>query len=99
MATHLDIIKKDSATRTAPKDKLNVLIYTPFKTYFDGFADSVTAKNNKGVFDVLPQHHNFITLLDPGDITVINQNNTQKVKIDRGLMLVNSNVVTVFLDV
>lgn len=101
MANHLDTTVNNNPKqyREAPKDQLNVLVYAPFKTYFNGLADSVTAKNGKGVFDILPLHHSFITLLDPGFITIRNEQGEQKIEIAKGLMHVNLNQVTVFLDV
>jgi len=100
MANHLETSTSDiTKFRQAPKDKLNVLVYAPFKTYFDGLADSVTAKNGKGIFDILPMHHSFITLLDFGYLVINSKAGEQKIEIDKGLMHVNQNLVTVFLDV
>jgi F0F1-type ATP synthase epsilon subunit len=101
MANHLDTSVDINANkvRKTQKNKLNVLVYAPFRTYFDGLADSVTAKNGKGVFDILPLHHSFITLLDPGYVTIRSDQGEQKIEIDKGLMHVNQNRVTVFLDV
>jgi len=100
MATHLDsITDTHERFREAPKNELNVLVYAPFRTYFDGLANSVSAKNGKGEFDILPMHHSFITLLDPGFVTIISKSGEQKIPIDKGMMHVNQNQVTVFLDV
>jgi len=45
MANHLDTaVNSPKQFRAAPRDKLNVLVYAPFRTYFDGLADSVTSK-------------------------------------------------------
>jgi F0F1-type ATP synthase epsilon subunit len=100
MANHLDApIDQTKTIKQASKNQLKVLVYAPFRTYFDGLADSVTSKNAKGVFDVLPLHHSFITLLDPGNVTINSKLGEQKIEIDKGLMHVNENQVTVFLDV
>ncbi|HUY53476.1 MAG TPA: hypothetical protein VMV24_02805 [Candidatus Dormibacteraeota bacterium] len=100
MANHLEnIVNTTKQLREAPEDKLNVLVYAPFKTYFDGLADSISAKNGKGLFDVLPRHHSFITLLDSGYVIIKSQQGEQRIEIGKGLMHVNQNLVTVFLDV
>ncbi len=100
MATHLDQeANAPQKSREVSADQLDVLVYAPFRTYFDGLADSVTAKNGKGVFDILPQHHKFITLLDAGYVTIKSNFGEQKIIIEKGLMHVNNNKVTVFLDV
>ena len=100
MANHLEnIVDSNKELRQAPRDKLNVLVYAPFKTYFDGLADSVSARNSKGMFDVLPMHHSFIALLASGYVTINSRHGVQKIEISKGLMHVNQNLVTVFLDV
>lgn len=82
-----------------PKDKMHVKIYAPFKTYYDGIADSISAVNQTGPFDILPRHHNFMTLLNPGDVIVRSEKGEDKVTINRGIMHVKADRVIVFLDV
>lgn len=79
-------------------ETIYVKVYSPFKTYFDGFAKSVSALNVTGPFDILPRHKNFLTLLTPCEL-VIRAAQEQKMKITRGVLLVRRNEVTVFLDV
>lgn len=75
-------------------------VYSPFKVYFDGIVDSVSAVNDTGPFDILAQHHNFITLLNPCDLTIRTQGKDDViVKITRGIMQVKADNVVVFLDV
>lgn len=80
--------------------KLTVKIFSPSVDYFDGQAEMLSAVNKTGAFDVLPLHHNFITLLNPGTIRVLDDKNKEKVvEITVGLLHVKDNVATVFLDV
>jgi F0F1-type ATP synthase epsilon subunit len=75
-------------------------IYAPFKVYYDGQATSVTATNGVGQFDILAQHHNFISLLEPGDVTVRTDGKADfTMKINRGIMHVKADIVRVFLDI
>jgi F0F1-type ATP synthase epsilon subunit len=79
---------------------MRVKVFAPFKIYFDGHAKSVTAYNRIGPFDVLPQHHNFISLLEPGDVIVrADGQNDFKMHINRGIMHVKADIIRVFLDV
>jgi len=79
---------------------MRVKIYAPFKVYYDGLANSVTASNKVGPFDVLAQHHNFISLLEPGDVVVRSDGKEDfKMPINRGIMHVKADFVRVFLDV
>ena len=79
---------------------MQVKVYAPFRTYFDGQASSLSATNRTGPFDVLPRHKNFMTLLIPGDLTVRAPGKTEfKMKVDRGVLHVKADKVTAFLDV
>lgn len=78
---------------------MHVKVYAPFRVYFDGQAESISAENDTGPFDILPAHHNFITLLSPCEIVVRNKGKEDKVKITRGIMHVKKDEVVVFLDV
>jgi F0F1-type ATP synthase epsilon subunit len=82
-----------------PPGKMHVKVYAPFKTYFDGIANSISAANDTGPFDILPRHHNFMTLLSACDIVVRSDNGEEKVTITRGIMHVKADRVVVFLDV
>ncbi|MGH7157300.1 MAG: F0F1 ATP synthase subunit epsilon [Candidatus Saccharimonadales bacterium] len=88
-----------SVTKTK-SPTMRVKVYAPFRVYYDGPAASVSANNTVGPFDVLPHHRNFITLLEPGNITVrIPNKNDFNLPITRGIMHVRADDVRVFLDV
>lgn len=76
-----------------------IKVYAPFKVYYEGEAYSITAANESGPFDILPHHHNFLCMLLPGELIIRTPYDTKKVKISRALMHVNSEKVTVFVDV
>jgi F0F1-type ATP synthase epsilon subunit len=82
-----------------PDGKMHVKVYAPFKTYFNDVANSISAVNDTGPFDILPRHHNFMTLLSPCDIIVRTDRGEEKVTIARGIMHVKADRVVVFLDV
>ncbi len=82
------------------ESSVNVKIYSPFKVYFNGPAKSISAENDTGPFDILPRHHNFMTLINAGEVTVVKKSgDQQKYRIARGVMHVKKNQVVVFLDV
>jgi len=85
---------------TAPGEvTLQAKIWSPFRVYFDGKAKSVSAVNKTGPFDILPHHHNFITLLDACDLVLDTAGGETRIKISGGVMHVHQNAVTVFLEV
>lgn len=87
------------ADKAKATPSMRVKIYSPFQTYFDDAAQSISAVNETGSFDILPKHHNFITLLSAGEVTVRTAHDKRSIKINRGLMHVKADNVVVFLDV
>jgi F0F1-type ATP synthase epsilon subunit len=78
---------------------MHVKIHAPFRTYFDGKAFSISAVNPTGPFDILPKHHNFMTLLSACDLVVRTEKGDEKIEINRGIMHVKADDVVVFLDI
>ena len=78
---------------------MHVKVYAPFKTYFDDEAFSISAVNDTGPFDILPQHHNFMTLISPCDIIVRTATSEERIGVSRGIMHVKADKVIIFLDV
>lgn len=79
---------------------LNVRILTPKQTLFEGEALSVSSKNSSGKFDILPQHANFLTLIENQPLTVIKQNK-EKITLNlvAGVIYAESNQVHIYTDI
>lgn len=90
---------EEAAKRADGKLTMSVKVYSPFKTYFDGEAFSISAASATGPFDILPKHHNFITLLVPCEVVVRTGGGDEQINISGGLMHVKADKVIVFLDV
>ena len=90
-----------ATTQAAPivKQTIHIKVYSPFKVYFDEMAHSISAINESGPFDILPQHHNFITYLKPCELAINTPRGLQRIRISRGIMHVKSDQVIVFLDI
>ena len=78
---------------------LHVKVWSPFKAFYDGTANSISGVNGTGTFDILPKHHNFITILNACDLQLSTKDGTLKIRIAGGVMHVRQNTVTVFLEV
>ena len=79
---------------------MQVKIYAPFKVYFDGPANSLSASNETGPFDILPHHKNFMSLLQPGKLTVRQNGKPDfNLQVDTAILHIRANRVIVFLDV
>jgi F0F1-type ATP synthase epsilon subunit len=87
------VSKKKSSTTMLVK------VYSPFRIYFDGPAFSISAENRVGPFDILPGHHNFMTLINACTLLIRSDQGDQKILISGGLMHVKADKVIVFLDV
>lgn len=93
--------KEEEKQEAPPEGQMFIKVYSPFKVYFDGLGKSITAENDTGVFDILAGHHKFLTLLSTCEIKIdaSGDSESENIKIDRGIMFVKEDRVTVFLDV
>ena len=71
---------------------LNVVVRSRSKTYFEGLAKVVSSKNDTGVFDVLPHHANFITLVGRFVTVTLADGGEQKFEIDKGVRVFEDKV-------
>lgn len=92
------VLEKADSKRVEGKT-MHVKVYAPFKVYYDDEAFSITAVNDTGPFDILPKHHNFMTLISTGEVIVRHERGEEKIPIQRGVMHVKADEVVVFLDV
>lgn len=92
-------LEEAKKAQTDGPDTMHIKVYSPFKTYFDDEGESITGENATGPFDILPKHHNFMTLLNPCELIIRSRGATQKIRISGGLMYVKADQVTVFLDI
>lgn len=89
-------------TAAAARPSMYIKVYSPFKVYYEGQGYSISGINATGPFDILPQHHNFMTLLGACELsiqTAAGMVQTQKIRISGGLMHVKADRITVFLDI
>lgn len=76
---------------------LHVKILSPQQLILDTEAKSVSSKNSQGTFDILPQHANFITLIENSPITVrIPNSKPATLKFPIAIILTMANQVTIY---
>lgn len=81
---------------------MRIKVYSPFKVYYDEESLSISGTNATGPFDILPHHHNFMSLLTAGELVLRPLNmapREQRIRISGGLMHVKADKVTIFLDI
>lgn len=101
-ARKVEQAKEQKRADSSAQPTIHVKVYSPYKVYYDEESYSISGENATGPFDVLPQHHNFITLLEPCILrirAIQGQADERQIRISGGLMHVKSDRVTVFLDV
>lgn len=100
-AQDVDIKKlaKDGINQVDGKPAVELTVYSPFKVYFKGLAFSISGVNDTGPFDILPGHHNFMTLLNMCQLDIDAPKGQESLQISRGIMHVKANKIIVFLDV
>lgn len=94
--------KEEKQAASSAKPTMHIKVYSPFKTYYDETSYSISGENATGPFDILPHHHNFMTLLEPCILVlhpVEGNVHEQKIRISGGLMHVKADKVIVFLDI
>lgn len=66
---------------------------------YEGEAKSITSYNELGIFDVLAQHANFISLINTGLTIRDLKNITKEIKFDNALMKVSMNNVEIYVGI
>lgn len=86
---------------SAPKGqkRFKVKIFSPYQTYYQGEAVSLSAINRTGPFDILYGHINFFSLLTGGQVVLNTGFQRLEFQIGRGILRVNRDEVTLFADV
>ena len=99
-AKEIDAAKAEQAATAGGKPSMHVKVYSPFKVYYDQDSYSVSGVNRTGPFDILPHHHNFMSLLEACELSIRPISGAdQRIRISGGLMNVKADKVTVFLDI
>lgn len=81
------------------EEKLKVVARAPFKLYFEGEADVVSALNLVGQFDILPGHADFFSILEPGEIIIENNSSPSNIIVKNGIITVRDDEVLLFVNI
>lgn len=79
--------------------KLKVVARAPFNVYFEGQAESVTATNRVGEFDILPDHADFFSILTPCEVFIETTGEPVSFQISNGIITVRDNEVLLFVNI
>jgi len=76
---------------------LNVTIRNPQQVVFSGKANSITSYNDAGLFDILPMHANFITIIKKNIVVHQKDKKDIEIPLEEGIMKVFENTINIFL--
>jgi F0F1-type ATP synthase epsilon subunit len=79
-------------------NQLNVSARSPFEVYYEGVATSVTALNKVGLFDILPGHADFFSMLSPCEVIIETASDPISFTITNGIITVRDNEVLLFVN-
>ena len=75
---------------------IHVIIKNKESIIYDGQATAVSSFNDVGLFDVLPLHENFISLVKD-KIIILDNSGQKEFKINNGLLKVKDDKVNIYL--
>lgn len=80
--------------------ELNVIARAPFHIYYEGPAQVVTATNKVGVFDILPGHADFFSILSPCQAIIEPGEDSDPIQftIKNGIITARDNKVMLFVN-
>ena len=90
-------VQQQESTKGLKRFKSRIL--SPYQTYYEGEAVSVSASNQTGPFDVHAGHINFFSLLTSGTVVLNTGFQRLEFPIARGIIRVHGGEVTLFADI
>jgi F0F1-type ATP synthase epsilon subunit len=80
-------------------DAFFLLVRSRDKIIYQGEASSVSSVNERGKFDILPQHSNFISLVKDYLIIRGKDGKSTEIKIDNGIIRVHKDKVDIYIGI
>ncbi len=81
------------------KDTFVVKIIEPERVVFEGEIEGLSSKNKKGEFDILPDHSNFITVVQEKLTLFFPDKSTKEFAVDLGVIRFLEDKVEVYLGI
>ncbi len=79
-------------------DTISVVVMSPQAVVWEGAVVSLTSANSEGVFDLLPDHARFMTLLEKTPVTLVLGDGTEKViAIEKAVLFFQDNTAKIYI--
>lgn len=93
-----DVTQTPPTVESQMEQQIHCMIRNRIQVLFDDDVRAVTSKNDTGIFDVLPEHSNFISVINEGVTVHRLDGQTQTFPLSNGLMKVKNSSVNCYLD-
>ncbi len=80
-------------------DTINVIVRSRQGVVFEGELAAITSYNQVGIFDVLPEHSNFVSMISRKVILRKKDGKNEEINVEKGVIMVQQNKVQVFIGV
>jgi F0F1-type ATP synthase epsilon subunit len=91
-------VKPQDDTSNNSEEKIHVRVRNRTQLLFDDDVTAVTSKNDTGIFDVLPEHANFISLITSPLVLRKLDGQNQEIPFTNGIIKVKDNAVYCYID-
>ena len=81
------------------KDPLEVLVIHPERVIFEGKAKAVSSTNERGKFDVLSLHTNFVSIIKEKVVIEQLDGKKKEIPIEEAIMKVHENKIWIFVGI
>lgn len=81
------------------KQNIKLIIRQREKVIFEGEVKAFTSYNGKGVFDIIPEHANFVSLINSSFVIHKTDGQNSETKFEEGIVRVRHNTVNVYLGI
>ena len=95
----LNFIRSFSPAPSAEDLKLHIVVRDRSGAIFEGEADAISSINNKGPFDILPLHANFICIIHKKLILYLKDKVVKELSLGTGVLKVAENKVEIYLGI
>jgi F0F1-type ATP synthase epsilon subunit len=85
-------------TSALAAEKIHVIVRNRNQILFNDDVKSLTSKNDTGIFDVLPEHSNFISLIGGSIIIGKLDGQKQEIPVKNGVIKVKDNAIYCYID-
>lgn len=79
--------------------KLLLIIRDRNNLLFQGEVKAISSFNDKGPFDILPQHANFISIIKKNIVIHVSTKEKKQIELESGILKVRDNNVEVYLGI